>query len=120
MQSFEEFRKLSEGADRIPVVRRVIGDLETPVSVLARLADDENVFLLESVEAGEKFGRYSFIGGQGVLRRPGGETGASGPGRSFPCAQDAARQRPDRGAVGTASALRRRGRISRLRDGWRV
>lgn len=62
MQSFEEFRKLSEGADRIPVVRRVIGDLETPVSVLARLADDENVFLLESVEAGEKFGRYSFIG----------------------------------------------------------
>ncbi len=62
MQSFEEFRKLSENADLVPVVRQMIGDLETPVSVLARLAGDENVFLLESVEAGEKFGRYSFIG----------------------------------------------------------
>lgn len=53
---------MASGANLIPVCQRVIADLETPVSVLARLADDENVFLLESVEAGEKFGRYSFIG----------------------------------------------------------
>ena len=62
MMKFEEFRQLAEEANLIPVVQRVLADLETPVSVLARLADDENVFLLESVEAGEKFGRYSFIG----------------------------------------------------------
>ncbi|MBS1368332.1 MAG: anthranilate synthase component I [Lentisphaeria bacterium] len=62
MQSFEEFRELSKGANLVPVVEKLIADLETPVSVLARLADDENVFLLESVEAGERFGRYSFIG----------------------------------------------------------
>ena len=62
MQSFEEFRELAKGANLIPVVETLIADLETPVSVLARLADDDNVFLLESVEAGERFGRYSFLG----------------------------------------------------------
>ena len=62
MVTFEEFERMASGANLIPVCQRVIADLETPVSVLARLADDENVFLLESVEAGEKFGRYSFIG----------------------------------------------------------
>ena len=62
MQTFEEFRELSKGANLVPVVRKLIADLETPVSVLARLVHDENVFLLESVEAGERFGRYSFIG----------------------------------------------------------
>ncbi len=62
MQTFEEFKELSKGANLVPVVRKLIADLETPVSVLARLADDENVFLLESVEAGERFGRYSFLG----------------------------------------------------------
>lgn len=62
MQTFEEFRELSKGANLVPVVKKLIADLETPVSVLARLADDENVFLLESVEAGERFGRYSFLG----------------------------------------------------------
>lgn len=62
MQSFEEFRELAKGANLIPVVEALIADLETPVSVLARLADDDNVFLLESVEAGERFGRYSFLG----------------------------------------------------------
>ena len=36
--------------------------METPVTVLARRQEDENVFLLESVEAGKRFGRYSFIG----------------------------------------------------------
>ncbi|MDR0932750.1 MAG: anthranilate synthase component I [Victivallales bacterium] len=62
MQSFEEFRELAQGVNLIPVVKTLIADLETPVSVLARLVNDENVFLLESVEAGERFGRYSFIG----------------------------------------------------------
>ncbi len=62
MLSFREFSGLAKDANLIPVMRELIGDMETPVSVLARLADDENVFLLESVEAGERFGRYSFIG----------------------------------------------------------
>ena len=45
MMKFEEFRQLAEGANLVPVVHRVLADLETPVSVLARFRDDENVFL---------------------------------------------------------------------------
>jgi anthranilate synthase component 1 len=44
------------------VFREVLADTETPVSILERLADEEHVFLLESVEGGERWGRYSFIG----------------------------------------------------------
>ncbi len=62
MLSFEEFSALARKGNLIPVTETLIADLDTPVSVLARLKDDENVFLLESVEAGERFGRYSFIG----------------------------------------------------------
>ena len=62
MLSYEKFAELAQKGNLIPVTETLIADLETPVSVLARLRHDENVFLLESVEAGERFGRYSFIG----------------------------------------------------------
>ncbi|MGB3682714.1 MAG: anthranilate synthase component I, partial [Rubrobacteraceae bacterium] len=39
-----------------------IGDLETPISAVLKFADEQNVFLLESAEAAERFGRYSFLG----------------------------------------------------------
>ena len=45
----------------VPVVREVLADVSTPVSVYARLREP-NSFLLESVEHGERWGRYSFIG----------------------------------------------------------
>ena len=59
-----EFTRLSEkGTKFVPVFREFLADMETPVSALSAFADDENVFLLESVEGGgERFGRYSFIG----------------------------------------------------------
>ncbi|QSH41359.1 anthranilate synthase component I [Lentisphaerota bacterium ZTH] len=59
---FKEFSELAKEYNLIPVCREHLADLETPVSVLSRFAEDENVFLLESVEGGERFGRYSFIG----------------------------------------------------------
>ena len=47
----------------VPVARRVTADLETPVSVFLRMAENEpETFLLESVEGGEHVGRYTFIG----------------------------------------------------------
>ena len=47
----------------VPVYRTLTADLETPVSAFLRLASDEpQSFLLESVEGGEKVGRYTFIG----------------------------------------------------------
>lgn len=58
-----EFIRLSEkGTKFVPVFKEFLADMETPVSALSAFADDENVFLLESVEGGERIGRYSFIG----------------------------------------------------------
>jgi anthranilate synthase component 1 len=59
---FNEFERYAERGNLIPVYREMLADTETPVSVLSRFAADDNVFLLESVEGGERFGRYSFIG----------------------------------------------------------
>ena len=52
----------SNGHTRIPVVREVLSDLDTPLSVYLKLADAPHTYLLESVEGGERFGRYSIIG----------------------------------------------------------
>lgn len=46
----------------IPVVREVLSDLDTPLSVYLKLADGPYTYLFESVEGGERFGRYSIIG----------------------------------------------------------
>jgi anthranilate synthase component I len=48
--------------ERIPMTRRVLADLDTPLSIYTKLALGKNSFLLESVEGGEKWGRYSIIG----------------------------------------------------------
>jgi anthranilate synthase component I len=60
---FAEFRRLAETATLIPVVKSVSADLLTPVSAFLAIAEGErNAFLLESVEGGEKIGRYTFLG----------------------------------------------------------
>ncbi len=61
--SRSEFLKLARTHTLVPVCRRLTADLETPVSAFLRLAANEaECFLLESVEGGEKLGRYTFIG----------------------------------------------------------
>ncbi|HEX7348853.1 MAG TPA: anthranilate synthase component I [Rhodanobacteraceae bacterium] len=50
------------GHNRIPLVREVLSDLDTPLSVYLKLADGPYTFLLESVEGGANWGRYSIIG----------------------------------------------------------
>ena len=52
----------AEGYNRIPVWRAAAADLDTPLSVFLKMADGPNAFLLESVEGGENWGRYSMIG----------------------------------------------------------
>lgn len=59
---FKTFEQFASQGNLIPVSREMLADHETPVSVLSRFAGDGDVFLLESVEGGERFGRYSFIG----------------------------------------------------------
>ncbi|KGM52923.1 anthranilate synthase component I [Lysobacter concretionis Ko07 = DSM 16239] len=55
-------QQAAEGHTRIPVVREVFSDLDTPLSVYLKLADGPHTYLFESVEGGERFGRYSIIG----------------------------------------------------------
>jgi len=59
----EQFQRYAaEGHTRIPVVREVLSDLDTPLSVYLKLAAAPHTYLFESVEGGERFGRYSIIG----------------------------------------------------------
>ena len=60
--SFAEFEKLAQKGNLIPVYQEILADVETPVSVLMKLQNKDHVYLLESVEGGEKWGRYSFLG----------------------------------------------------------
>ena len=47
----------------VPVHRTMLADLDTPLSLFAKIAENsEQAFLFESMEGGEKWGRYSFIG----------------------------------------------------------
>ena len=55
-------RRGNEGFNLVPISRKYLGDLETPLSVYLKLSDFPNTFLFESVVGGERFGRYSFIG----------------------------------------------------------
>jgi anthranilate synthase component 1 len=59
-----EFQALSaQGFNRIPLMAQAFADLETPLSLYLKLANNApHSFLLESVVGGERFGRYSFIG----------------------------------------------------------
>ncbi len=63
MISLHEFDALAaQGYNRIPVVREILSDLDTPLSVYLKLADGPYTYLLESVEGGENWGRHSIIG----------------------------------------------------------
>jgi anthranilate synthase component 1 len=61
----EAFRTLARAHTVVPVWREVLADLITPVAAFARVVGEEDGFLLESVEHGERWSRFSFVG-----RRP--------------------------------------------------
>ncbi len=65
--SLEEFKKKAKQGNLIPVYCEIVADMETPVSVFGKIDDHRYSFLLESVEGGEKWGRYSFLGGRPSL-----------------------------------------------------
>ena len=60
--TLEEFRELASKHPIVPVWAEVLADLETPVSVFAKVVGDDNGFLFESVEHGERWSRFSFVG----------------------------------------------------------
>src|SRR6056300_1293675 len=58
-----EFKRLQdEGYRQIPITRTILADMETPLSAYRKLASGPYSFLFESVQGGEKWGRYSIIG----------------------------------------------------------
>lgn len=69
--SENEFCGLSRQGNLIPVYREILADMETPVSAFRKIDDGHTAFLLESIEGGEKWARYSFLG--------------SGPSRVYRC-----------------------------------
>src|SRR3954464_10887254 len=58
---FRAFSELAHGADYVPVYRRVLSDVLTPVSAFHKIDDGGSACLFESVIGGEKVGRYSFL-----------------------------------------------------------
>lgn len=61
--SREAFQRLAaDGYNRIPLAFETLADFDTPLSIYLKLADAPNSYLLESVQGGEKWGRYSIIG----------------------------------------------------------
>ena len=61
---YEEFAELARRGNVVPVYRDILGDLETPVSAFLKIHRGNHGFLLESVQGGEKWGRYSFLGSE--------------------------------------------------------
>src|SRR5436309_7164077 len=60
--SLEEFTKLAAQGNLIPVTRRLLADIETPLSAYRKIRGRGESCLFEPVEGGEHLGRYSFVG----------------------------------------------------------
>jgi anthranilate synthase component 1 len=60
--TLDEFLKLAAQGNLIPVTRRLLADIETPLSAYRKIRGPGEAFLFESVEGGEHLGRYSFVG----------------------------------------------------------
>ena len=118
----DAFVLLSGQSGLVPVHRTIIADLDTPLTIYAKVSDArQHAFLFESMEGGEKWGRYSFIGLDPLLTftsrddrvtvtRPGTAEAPQEQSRGQPAARTAqpaglvqAQQRP-----GSAAFLRRR------------
>ena len=64
---FEEFSKLASQGNLIPIYQEILADFETPVSAFSKINTGPTAFLFESVEGGENWARYSFLGSNATL-----------------------------------------------------
>ncbi len=60
--TLEEYLRYARGSNVVPVMREILADFDTPVSAFAKLDRGDASFLLESLEGGETWGRYSILG----------------------------------------------------------
>ncbi len=127
LPDFATFSKLAATADYVPVYRRLLSDVLTPVSAFHKIDDGGCACLFESVIGGEKVGRYSFLAAEPFLEieargsrvtitrgRDYGNTRYQESARSIarPSSFDSRRR-----IAGVAAVRRRRGRIRWLRHG---
>ena len=92
--TLEEFLKLAGQGNLIPVTRRLLADIETPLSAYRKIRGQGESFLFESVEGGEHLGRYSFVGcnPRAVIRQTGNRVEVIENGKvieSFDCRRSA-------------------------------
>jgi anthranilate synthase component 1 len=82
---------IRQGYNRIPIIREVLADLDTPLSAYLKLAYGPYSYLLESVQGGEKWGRYSIIGlpAQTIVRIMGRQIEVRTNGKTVEQAQEA-------------------------------
>ena len=75
LPSQEAFEELATRGNLVPVVREILADHDTPLSIFRRLDDGRTSFLFESVEGGERWARYTFIGcgARAIFRARGAE-----------------------------------------------
>ncbi|MCH5252305.1 MAG: anthranilate synthase component I [Lachnospiraceae bacterium] len=67
--TLEQVKKLAAGYDIVPIQTEIYADVVTPILLLRKIAKSKKLFyLLESIEGGEKWGRYSFLGYDPVMR----------------------------------------------------
>jgi anthranilate synthase component 1 len=105
---YREFVRLSRRATLVPVARAVSADLLTPVSAfLAVAADEPYAFLLESVEGGERIGRYTFLGARPYLV-------LEGSGANSVMVRGRRRERRTGNILETAKDLLRQHRVARV------
>jgi len=62
--TYDEFVSLAQRGNVVPISCEILGDLETPVSAFLKIHRGRHGFLLDSVQGGEKWGRYSFLGSE--------------------------------------------------------
>ncbi|MCA9499317.1 MAG: anthranilate synthase component I [Nitrospira sp.] len=60
--SFDEFCQFASQGNLVPLYREILADFETPVSAFSKINTGANAFLFESIEGGENWARYSFLG----------------------------------------------------------
>ncbi|MBM4119694.1 MAG: anthranilate synthase component I [Nitrospira sp.] len=73
--SFEQFHALSRQGNLIPLYKEILADFETPVSAFTKIDHGPSAYLLESIEGGDNWARYSFLGSGSpiVIREDKGE-----------------------------------------------
>ena len=102
--NLQEFLKLAGQGNLVPVTRRLLADIETPLSAYRKIRGPADSFLFESVEGGEHLGRYSFVGcnPRAVIRQTGNNVEVLENGRVV---ETVPVRQPDSGSSGVKDGL---------------